>query len=134
MTLVLVDQYALGQLIREMYDLRLSAAEMVVNDGMVEYLDPRDELVTLAVQAGLPLPGPMQPGTAPPPPPEQLPASNVAPVHRAPDGRLRCTECGKVVYTSLSKAEHAASTISRREAMRAYHGRCGHYHVSRVRK
>jgi hypothetical protein len=47
------------------------------------------------------------------------------------DQRLRCTEDGKVVYTSMEQAERAAKKISEREPMTCYRGRCGHYHVSR---
>jgi hypothetical protein len=72
-TLVLVSREALGLLLTETYTLMHSFA---VEGGCYseweaewKYLEPGSPLVTLAVEAGLPLPGPMEPGSAPPPPP-----------------------------------------------------------------
>jgi hypothetical protein len=76
MTQVVVDRNALAGLIREMYGLRIAytveggAVEQWVDGEPVIYLDPRDELVTLAVQAGVLIPGPLKPGTVPPAPPQ----------------------------------------------------------------
>jgi hypothetical protein len=100
-------------------------------------LEPESELVTLAVEAGLPIPGPMAPGSAPPVPPKHRFASAadrvlMAPTYRTEgDHRLRCEADAKVVYTSMDQAAHAASAISGREPMKPYLGRCGHYHVAR---
>jgi hypothetical protein len=125
MILVLVDREQLDQLISTAHDATDQAP-----------LASDDPIVTLAVQAGLPIPGPMLPGSLPPAPPlinDKL--SNVcATTFRHPnDARLRCAEDGKVVYTSMGQAEHAAERISGRQPMQAYLGRCGHYHVSRIK-
>jgi hypothetical protein len=88
----------------------------------VMYMDPRDEVVTLAVQAGLQIPGPLTPGTVPPAP---------SFFRKEGDARLRCVQDGKVVYTSMEAAEHAATLVGRRQPMRAYRGNCGHFHLSR---
>lgn len=158
MTLVLVDRDALDALLREMVDLReayaIEGGALAPSKGEVMYLDPRDKVVTLAVQAGLLIPGPLEPGTVPPVPPnhpfdpdrvftimrecearlDELGGERMAATYRADDDpRLRCVEDGKVVYTSMEAAEHAAKRISGRQPMRAYHGRCGHYHVSRIK-
>lgn len=130
--LVLVSRDALEKLIAECYDVWAGR----VTPDIAEHLHPSDPIVTLAVEAAIRIPGPMAPGTAPPAPPlVNDPLSNAcAQTFRHPsDHRLRCADDGKVVYTSMGKAEHAASRIAERQAMRAYLGRCGHYHVSRVR-
>jgi hypothetical protein len=121
--LVLVDREALEALLREMVDLReayaIEGGALRASQGEVLYLDPSDEVVTLA---GLMIPGPLTPGTVPPAPPF---------FYKEGDARLRCTQDGKVIYTSMEAAEHAATLIGRRQPMRAYCGNCGHYHVSR---
>jgi hypothetical protein len=144
-TLVLVSREALEKLLRDFYHTNHDTSADVVT------LHPADPIVTVAVEAGILIPGPMAPGTVPPAPyPYFKEVVDVvgglvsaavwlgevtAPTYRADDDpRLRCTEDGKVVYTSIEAAEHAASKISEREPMRAYLGRCGHYHVSRRRK
>jgi hypothetical protein len=136
-TLVLVDRDALEALLREMVDLREAYA---IEGGAVTkwsegepvmYLDPRDEVVTLAVQAGLQIPGPLAPDTLPPAPPVYF-GRLTAPTYRDPDeGALRCTECGKVVYGNQKQAGKAAAQIAERQEMRTYLGRCGHWHLSR---
>lgn len=137
MTYALVSRDALDALLREMVDLReayaVEGGALAPSRGEVMYLDPRDEVVTLAVEAGVVIPGQLTPGTVPPAPPVW--ASGVcAPTYRADGGRqLRCVACGKVVYTNLQAAEAACRLISERQAMRSYLGPCGHYHVSRVK-
>jgi hypothetical protein len=136
MTLVLVDRDALEQLIQGDYANR---EEIAIEGGCASlwdadwrFLDPDDVLVTLAVQAGLQVPGPLK---GPPPAPPMINdtlSNRCAQTFRHPnDRRLRCAEDGKVVYTSSGQAEHAAQRISSRQPMRSYLGRCGHYHVSR---
>jgi len=52
------------------------------------------------------------------------------------DRRPRCTACGKVVIADRETAEHKAATIRARgsklgdDQMRAYLGRCGHWHLT----
>jgi hypothetical protein len=135
-TLVLVDQDLLAQLIESEYANR---HEIAVEGGCAtlwedewRFLDPDDVLVTLAVQAGLPIPGPL---TGPPPAPPSRRVVGLSSTYKDEgDNRLRCTADGKVVYTSREQAERAATKISQRQPMLAYLGRCGHYHVSRDRR
>ena len=132
---VLVDREALAALLFDAYQMR---QEIAVEGGCASrwetewrFLEPDDTLVTLAVQAGLPIPGPMAPGHMPPPPPVG-PKAGV--YYAFDDARPRCTEDGKVIYKTLSHAQHAAKAITReRQAMRAYLGGCGHFHLSRVK-
>jgi hypothetical protein len=156
MTWVLVDQAALGALLRRAWDMFVLLAE---DSGFEEMnLEPTSELVVLACQAGLPIPGPLKPGTLPPPPPQHHfdvgrvfelmdqcmermggridQGTAMGGTYRAEgDPRLRCVEDGKVVYTSMEQAEAAARRISDRQPMKAYRGpQCGHYHVSRVKR
>jgi hypothetical protein len=138
MTQVLVDKHALDALLREMVDLReayaIEGGALRQSQGEVMYLDPDDEVVVLAVQAGIVIPGPLAPGTVPPVPPAHH-EGVCAPTFRADGGRqLRCVPCGKVVYTNIRGAEAACRLIAERQAMRPYLGACGHYHVSRVKK
>lgn len=93
-------------------------------------LEPSSELVTLAVEAGLPIPGPMAPDTVPPAPPVWG-GSLCAPTYRDDEDKLRCVGCGKVVYGTHGAGHRAAKEISSRQPMRAYLGPCGHYHISR---
>jgi hypothetical protein len=149
--LVLVGRESLGYLLEDLWAV-LSGAE---TPGIITHLAPDDPLVTVAVMAGLPIPGPMCPGTVPPPPPEhqydhdrvvqlldkcieilearaEVPGELCATTYRAEgDPRLRCAHDGKVVYGSMSSAQSAADLISQREPMKCYLGPCGHYHVSR---
>lgn len=97
-------------------------------------LEPGDAVLTLAVEAGLPLPAPMKPGTVPPAPPQYVGQLTARTYRQAHDHRLRCVDCGKVVYSTAKSAAHAAESISVREPMYPYLGNCGHYHVSRRRK
>jgi len=54
---------------------------------------------------------------------------------RDDDPRIRCTACGKVVFETSASAEVAAQRITlARQAMRAYLGPCGHWHLTRVKK
>lgn len=139
--LVLVDKDQLETLLMGDYEFR---REIAVEGGCAskwdeewQFLDPDDVLVTLAVQAGLLVPGPMKPGTVPPAPPAWRFASHLdrftcaATYRTKKDPRLRCEADAKVVYTTLEQAAHAASLISGRQPMKAYLGPCGHYHVSR---
>ena len=130
MTLVAVDRALLDVLLRECYAV-LSGSETL---DITDCLHHGDPLVRLAVQAGLQIPGPMAPGHVPPAPPPWL-GRLTAPTYRdADDGRLRCTECGKVVYGNNAQAGKASALIStERQAMRTYLGPCGHYHLSRVK-
>lgn len=136
MTLVLVTKELLDTALRTAYACRQDTTE----PGCFMYLDGDDFLVTLAVEAGLKVPGPLRPGTIPPPPPQHRFSNGFehrvcAATYRTPgDRRLRCEADAKVVYTSPEKAESAAATISGREPMRAYLGTCGHYHVARRNK
>lgn len=131
MTLVPVDREALASLLRRTWDMFTILAE----DSGYESVDllADSELVQLACQAGLPIPGPMAPGEVPPAPPVHL-GRLTSPTYRELDGRLRCLECGKVVYGNSAQAKEAASRITgARQAMRWYIGECGHYHLSRVK-
>jgi hypothetical protein len=151
-TLVLVSREALAELLVETYKVMGEYAAKADRSAMWEeelrFLYPESPLVTLAVEAGLPVPGPLVPGTVPPPPPTKHYDAGVvhellekhysahqgttASTYRTGnDPRLRCSDDSKVVYTSMEHAEHAAGKISERQPMRAYLGQCGHYHVSR---
>jgi hypothetical protein len=147
-TLVLVTKEALAELLEESYSLTEALAveggALRPSQGERIELLPSEPMVTLAVEAGVQIPGPMLSGTVPPAPPEHQTSVRVTEVPADSDGvqhaptfrklndqRLRCTEDGKVVYTSMEQAEHAAKRISEREPMTCYRGRCGHYHVSR---
>lgn len=129
MTHALVDRKVLERLLKRAYHMGLKL------HGEVS-LSPDDELVSLAVQAGLLIPGPLDPGKVPPPPPHRRFRGGVplAGLYRAEgDPRIRCMEDAKVVYGTMREAEHAAALISQRRVMRAYQGMCGHYHVARVK-
>jgi len=131
-TQVPVNRDALAALIQRAWDLFVCLAD----ESGYEIVDllPESELVQLACQAGLPIPGPMAPGTVPPAPPPYL-GRLTSPTYRELDGRLRCVECGKVVYGNSAQAKEAASRITgARQAMRWYIGECGHYHLSRVKE
>jgi hypothetical protein len=133
-TLVVVDRDTLEDFIREMYDLRQAYALEGGAAGINDELDARDELVRLACAGGIPLPGPLMEGHVPPAPPPWL-GRLTSPTYREPDGRLRCTGCGKVVYGNQAQAKEAAGRITgARQAMRWYIGECGHYHLSRVKE
>lgn len=155
MSWVLVDRNALDALLRRAWDMFVLLAEQSGYEEM--NLEPGSELVVLACQAGLPIPGPLKPGTLPPAPPQHHfdvgkvfdlmdqcmgrlggrldEGEATAGTYRANgDPRLRCIKDGKVVYTSQEAAEHVAGRISTRQPMKAYRGRCGHHHVSRVRR
>jgi hypothetical protein len=134
--LVLVSRDALAQLL-------LIGVGKELPFAMGGHLYPGDAVLTLAVEAGLPLPAPMKPGTVPPAPPNHYDSDEpgrpfggtVVPTagtyRQGGDHRLRCVNDGKVIFTSMGQAESAAERISAREPMKAYLGRCGHYHVSR---
>jgi hypothetical protein len=135
MTQVLVDRDALAQMLKECYDLMVAYAveggALRPSQGEQLTLESGSPLVVLAVQAGLPIPGPMEPGTVPPAPPVG-PKAGV--YYAFDDARPRCSEDGKVIYTTLRHAQHAARKISEaRQPMRAYLSGCGHYHLSRVK-
>jgi hypothetical protein len=127
-SLVLVSREALEEILSELASLRASAGGFEDGpQGFDLYLKSSDPAVLLAVQARLPLPGPLAPGEVPPAP--------LAELYREPgDNRLRCADCGKVVFNSMEAAQSAADRITRsRQDMKAYRGDCGHYHVSRVK-
>lgn len=127
MTLVLVDRAALEDLIDEAWGNERCYAST---------LEPSDPVCRVAVQAGIPLPGPMQAGTVPPPPmlARFMGGVPTAATYRAEgDVRLRCEQDAKVVYTSMEQAQHAAHRISERTPMQAYFGACGHFHVARIK-
>jgi hypothetical protein len=129
MTLVLVDREELDNLLRKAWTM----FELLADDSGYEqrYLHPNSELVTLAVQAGLQIPGPMEPGTVPPAPPPSRVVGLCQTYRVNGDPRLRCTRDQKVVYTTEAKAVHAAELITLREQpMRAYLGPCGHWHLT----
>lgn len=46
--------------------------------------------------------------------------------------KTRCTDCWKVAYPDEATAVFRAAQISEREPMKAYLGRCGHWHVTRT--
>jgi hypothetical protein len=102
-----------------------------------DQLEPGDPVLTIAVQAGLPLPAPMKQGTVPPAPPCHRFASHLdrlvcaATYRTKSDPRLRCEADAKVVYTNPEQAAAAARAISGRTPMQWYLGPCGHYHVAR---
>lgn len=135
MTHVLVDRDALGRLLVKAWDMFELLAE---DSGYTEVtLEPESELVTLAVQAGLQIPGPLRPGTVPPPPPHRRfrGGTPLAGWYRAEgDERIRCEADAKVIYGTMEQAESAARLISSRQPMKAYLGDCGHYHVARRKK
>lgn len=138
MTYVLVDRDQLDKLLKRTWEMFELLAE---ESGYTERnLTPDSELVTLAVQAGLLIPGPLQPGTVPPAPPKHRFGTDndrvlMTPTYRTKgDLRLRCEADAKVVYTSMEAASHAAGLISGREAMKAYLGDCGHFHVARRKR
>lgn len=159
MSLVLVSREALERLLTRSW----SMFELLAEDSgyKTRTLEPESELVTLAVEAGLLIPGPLTPGTVPPAPPqhhfdvqrvfelmdacvEHLEADGVdlsehvdllASTYRAEgDPRLRCMADTKVIYGTEEQAQAAASRISGRQPMRHYQGHCGHWHVSRDKK
>lgn len=56
------------------------------------------------------------------------------------DTRVRCADCGKVVFPDQERAERSAAKVREREAprkdrkvMQAYLGKCGHWHVGHGR-
>lgn len=135
MTYVLVDRDQLDKLLKRTWEMFELLAEEA---GYTERnLTPDSELVTLAVQAGLLIPGPLQPGTVPPPPPHRRfrGGTPLAGWYRAEgDERIRCEADAKVIYGTMEQAESAARLISSRQPMKAYQGDCGHYHVARRKK
>jgi hypothetical protein len=48
--------------------------------------------------------------------------------------KVRCAGCDKVAYPDEETAQLRARQISEREPMRHYRGRCGHWHVARIRR
>jgi hypothetical protein len=132
MTLVVVDRDALDRLLVRAWSMFTLLAD---ESGYSEVnLEPSSELVTLAVQAGLRIPGPLAPDTLPPAPPVYF-GRLTAPTYRDADGdSLRCTECGKVVYGNKKQAGKAAAQIAERQEMRTYLGGCGHWHLSRDKR
>lgn len=53
---------------------------------------------------------------------------------RVPDVRLRCSDDNKVVFFSKPEAElTVARAAGRGTQMWAYLGKCGHWHVARVK-
>lgn len=55
-------------------------------------------------------------------------------VEEVPDHRVRCTLDDKVVFATAADAAIAAQLITRhRQAMKHYLGRCGHWHLARVK-
>jgi hypothetical protein len=131
---VLVDKAVLDKLLRKAWDMFELLAE---DSGYTErYLEPESELVMLAVQAGLRIPGPMAPGTVPPAPPHGRFQGSVpcAPCFRDERGKVRCSADGKVIYGTQSAASKAVALIAQRHPMRVYLGPCGHWHLSTDRK
>lgn len=67
-------------------------------------------------------------------------ATHVADTYTEPhwfDGRIRvrCTECYKVVLTDETFAVKRAAEISAtHQPMKAYLGKCGHWHLSRIKR
>lgn len=124
-TLVLVDRDALAQLLTRAWDMFVCLAD---ESGYAECdLLAGSELVTLACQAGLPIPGPLAPGEVPPPP-------TASTYRERDDNRLRCCADGKVVFLSEQSAREAAERITNdRQPMKWYRGPCGHHHVSRIK-
>jgi hypothetical protein len=131
MTLVAVDRAALARLLGKTWDMFLMLAEEA---GFEKGdLEAGSELVLLAVQAGLPIPGPMAPGHLPPPPPEYL-DQLTAPTYRDHEDKLRCCKCKKVVYGNQAQAHKAVQQIYKRQPMKWYRGGCGHYHLSSIKR
>lgn len=133
MTHALVDKRKLDQLLRKAWDMFTLLAE---DSGYEQvYLEPESELVTIAVQAGLMIPGPMAPGTVPPPPPHARfqGGSPLGLCYRGSDNKLRCALDAKVVYGTKAQAGKAAAQIGDRHPMRVYQGPCGHWHLSTVK-
>jgi hypothetical protein len=99
-TLVLVSREPLEQLIRELYGVSSGS----VTPDICDRLHPDDPIVTLAVEAGIQIPGPL---TGPPPAPPERASSDGAQhaptFRRFNDPRLRCTEDGKVVYGTQAR-------------------------------
>ncbi len=128
---VLVSRDALGSLLRKTWDMFGLLAE---ESGYTETnLESGSELVTLAVQAGLPIPGPMAPGHVPPAPPAYRfrGGTPVGPVYRVDgDCRLRCELDAKVVFPTKAQAVAATQRITGTQ-MYHYLGACGHWHLTR---
>jgi hypothetical protein len=132
-THALVNKVALDGLIRKAWEMFTLLAE---DSGYTEVtLEPESELVTLAVQAGLLIPGPLAPGTVPPAPPHGRfqGGTPVALCYRGEDAKLRCSVDAKVVYGSKAQAAKAAAQIAERHPMKVYQGPCGHWHLSTVK-
>lgn len=51
-----------------------------------------------------------------------------------PDTRPRCSECGKVVFDQARAERSALKATERGTPMKAYRGKCGHWHTSRSRR
>jgi hypothetical protein len=130
---VLVHRDVLARLLTKSWEMFVGLAEMSQYPEI--NLESDSELVILAVQAGLLIPGPMAPGHVPPPPPGRRfqGGTPLAATYRAPgDERLRCEVCAKVVFPTENHAAAAARNIAARRPMRYYLGpTCGHWHVTR---
>lgn len=56
------------------------------------------------------------------------------PKYLEPDLRVRCAADHKVVFEDQSRANHSAERAGRRgQRMKAYLGKCGHWHVARIK-
>lgn len=126
---VLVDKAALERLLLDDWNMRHTLW------GELS-LSPDDPLVTVAVQAGLRIPAPMDPGTVPPAPPvgRFQGGTPCAPCFRDERGKVRCSADGKVIYGTESAASKAVALIAQRHPMKVYQGPCGHWHLATDRK
>lgn len=129
---VLVHREPLEQLLAKAWDMFELLAEQSGYDQCDLLSD--SELVILAVQAGLPIPGPMAPGSYPPAPPAYRFRGGVplAAVYRCDgDNRLRCELDAKVVFGTEAQAVAAKHRVDSRQKMYHYQGPCGHWHLTR---
>jgi hypothetical protein len=51
-----------------------------------------------------------------------------------PKFRVRCAACDKVVFTEERARRAAEAITASRQRMRAYLGRCGHWHLTKKKK
>jgi len=127
---VLVHREPLEQLLNKSWAMFQLLAEESGYDTCD--LLPDSELVILAVQASILIPGLMAPGHYPPAPPAYRfrGGTPLAAVYRAPgDNRLRCEADAKVVF--CNEAQAIAATRRTAQRMYYYQGPCGHWHLTR---
>ncbi len=127
---VLVHRDPLERLIRDAWDIGSGR----VTPDIRTHLEGDSDIVVVAVQAGILVPGPLA-GPPPPPPARRFRGGTpVGGVYRAEgDARLRCELDAKVVFPTEAQAVSATRLIT---STRMYHylGPCGHWHLTRQRQ